>query len=152
LAKAKETNRLAQELARTVTQFSRLGPPKGELNGIKRSEFFLLVTLINSTQPESNGLKASELSNQLQVTPAAVTHLLNNLEKRGYVERIADSADRRIVLIKPTAAGQQIMTLATARFLEELTGLVEFLGEGDSREFIRLLSLAMTYFTSKLDV
>jgi DNA-binding MarR family transcriptional regulator len=151
LAKAKNTHQLAQELARTFTQFSRLGPPKGELKGVKRSEFFLLATLINSIQPDSSGIKASELSSQLQVTPAAVTHLLNNLEKAGYVERISDPTDRRIVLIKPTAAGQQIMALATARFLEELTGLVEFLGEDDSREFIRLVSLAMTYFKSKMD-
>ncbi len=151
MAKAKKTDLLAQELAHTFTQFSRLSPPKGALNGIRRSEFFFLVTLMNCIQPDSNGIKASELSNQLQVTPAAVTHLLNNLEKAGYVERISDPTDRRIVLIKPTAAGQQIMALATARFLEELKGLVEFLGEDDSKEFVRLLSSTMAYFKSKMD-
>jgi hypothetical protein len=41
--------------------------------------------------------------------------------------------------------------LANVQFLEDLRGLIEFLGEDDSREFIRLVSLAMTYFKSKMD-
>ena len=142
---------LAQELARTFTQLSRLGPPIGTLNGIRRSEFFLLATLMNCIQPDSNGIKASELSSQLQVTPSAVTHIINDLEKAGYVERVSDPTDRRIVLLRPTSAGLKTMQVANVQFLETLKGLVEFLGEDDSREFIRLVSLAMTYFKSKMD-
>jgi DNA-binding MarR family transcriptional regulator len=151
VAKAKKTDRLAQELARTFTQFSRLGPPRGVLKGIKRSEFFLLVTLMNTIPSGADGIKSSELSNQLQVTPAAVTHLINDLEKAGYVERVADPGDRRIVLLRPTGAGLKMMEVANSQFLEVLKGLTEFLGEDDSREFIRVMSLAMTYFKSNLN-
>jgi DNA-binding MarR family transcriptional regulator len=151
LAKAKKTDLLAQELARVLAQFKRLNPPRGSFHGIRSGEFILLATLINSIPPGSNGLKASELSAQLQVTPAAVTHLINDLEKAGHVERVSDPTDRRIVLLKPTTAGLQMMEVANAQFLEILRGLVEFLGEDDSREFIRLVSLAMTYFKSKMD-
>ena len=151
MAKARKTDLLAQELAQTFARFRRLGPPKGSFHGFKSGEFFLLATLINSIQPGSNGLKASELSAQLQVTPAAVTHLINDLEKTGYVERVSDPGDRRIVLLRPTEAGLKMMEVANAQFLEILKGLVEFLGEDDSREFIRLVSLAMTYFKSKMD-
>jgi len=142
---------LAQELARTLAQFKRLSPPRGSFHGFRSGELILLATLINSIPPGSNGLKASELSAQLQVTPAAVTHLINDLEKAGHVERASDPTDRRIVLIRPTTAGLQMMELANAQFLGILKGLVEFLGEDNSREFIRLVSLAMTYFKSKMD-
>ena len=147
----KKTDLLAQELVQTFAQFRRLGPPKGILHGFKSGEFFLLATLINSIQPGASGLKASELSAQLQVTPAAVTHIINDLEKEGYVERVSDPADRRIVLIRPTAAGLKMMEVANAKFEEGLKGLIEFLGEDDSREFIRLASLTLAYFKSRID-
>lgn len=151
MTKPNTTDLLAQELAQTFTQFRRMGPPKGVHHGLKPGEFFLLTTLINSMSPDAAGLKASELSNRLQVTPAAVTHLINDLEKAGYVERVSDPSDRRIVLMRPTEAGVKMMEVANARFLDNLKGLVEFLGEDDSREFIRLIALAMTYFKSKLN-
>ncbi len=151
MARAKKTDLLAQELAQTFAQFRRLGPPKGSLHGFKSGEFFLLAVLINSIPPGANGLKASELSNRLQVTPAAVTHLINDLEQAGFVERVADPTDRRIVLIRPTTAGLKMMEVANAEFVEGLKGLIEFLGEDDSREFIRLMSAAMTYFKTKMD-
>lgn len=151
MAKTDKTDLLAQKLAQTFTQFRRLGPQKGSLHGLKPGEFFLLTTLINSVPPGANGLKASELSNRLQVTPAAVTHVINDLEKAGYVDRVSEPSDRRIVLLKPTAAGLKMMEIANVQFLETLKGLVEFLGEDDSREFIRLIALAMTYFKSKLN-
>jgi DNA-binding MarR family transcriptional regulator len=151
LTKPDITDLLTQELAQTFAQFRRLGPPKGSRHGIKTGEFFLLATLINSIPSGANGLKASELSGRLQVTPAAVTHLINDLEKAGYVERVSDPSDRRIVLIRPTEAGLKMMEIANVQFLETLKGLVEFLGEDDSREFIRLIALAMTYFKSTIN-
>jgi DNA-binding MarR family transcriptional regulator len=151
LTKPNKTDLLTQELAQTFTQFRRQGPPKSPLHGIKPGEFFLLTTLINSIPPGADGLKASDLSNRMQVTPAAVTHLINDLEKSDYVERVSDPSDRRIVLIRPTKAGLKMMEVANAQFLDNLKGLVEFLGEDDSREFIRLIALAMTYFKNKMD-
>ena len=151
MTKPNKIDLLTQELAKTFTQFRRLGPPKGASHGIKPGEFFLLTTLINSIPPGADCLKASDLSNRMQVTPAAVTHLINDLEKAGYVERVSDPGDRRIVLIRPTEAGLKMMEIANVQFLETLKGLVEFLGEDDSREFIRLIALAMTYFKSKLN-
>jgi DNA-binding MarR family transcriptional regulator len=142
---------LTQDLTRVLAQFRRLSPPRGSFHGFKSGEFILLATLIDSIPPGSDSLKASELSNRLQVTPAAVTHLINDLEKAGHVERVSDPTDRRIVLIRPTAAGLQLTEAANAQFLEILRGLIEFLGEDDSREFIRLMSLAMTYFKGKMD-
>ncbi len=150
MAKANKSEPLAQDLARIFAQFRRLTPPKGTFHSIKAGEFFLLTTLIDAIPAGGEGLKASELSNRLQVTPAAVTHLINDLEKAGHVERISDPADRRIVLIKPTRAGLKLMETANAQFLDVLRGLIEFVGEDDSREFVRLMSSVVTYFKGKM--
>jgi DNA-binding MarR family transcriptional regulator len=71
---------------------------------------------------------------------------MNVLERIGYVERVSDPRDRRIVLIHPTESGLAILEEAYQQMLAELTGLVDFLGESDSREFIRLFSQTLIYF------
>ena len=62
----------------------------------------------------------------MQVTPAAVTHLINDLEKSDYVERVSDPSDPRIVLIRPTKAGLKMMEVANAQFLDNLKGRWSF--------------------------
>lgn len=137
---------LAQELARTMTQFWRVSrPPHASFNGIKQSEFVFLLTLRHYTDCDAPGIRVSDLSSRLQITSAAVSHMINSLEGCGYVERVADPADRRVVLVKPTAKGEQIIKCINDEFLKYLTGLVSYLGEQDSKELVRLLSSALTY-------
>ena len=151
MARTKKTDVQTQELARVLAQFRRLNPPRDSIHELKRGEFFLLATLLDAIPPGADGIKVSELSNRLNVTPAAVTHMINDLEKTGRVERVADPADRRIVLLRPTEAGRQAIAAANEQFYKFLTGLIEFLGEDDSRELIRLMSLTMTYYKDALD-
>ncbi len=47
----------------------------------------------------------SELARQLRVAPAVVTGLLDRLEQRGYLRRLADSSDRRRLRLALTDAG-----------------------------------------------
>jgi DNA-binding MarR family transcriptional regulator len=137
---------LAEGLIQTIMDFSRLNVQKHSLGGLNRSEFYFLATLFNLSETGLVGVKASEISRTLEITPAAVTHILNTMEKKGLVERIADPTDRRCVLIRSTQAGQQIMELAHAILFEELKGLVGFLGEKNSEDLVRILALTRTYF------
>lgn len=49
------------------------------------------------------------IADREQVTAPSMTRTVNVLEESGYVERVADDADRRRVLISLTAAGAQIV-------------------------------------------
>jgi DNA-binding MarR family transcriptional regulator len=51
-------------------------------------------------------MKPSELLPHLETTPAAVTTLLDRMERSGLVERNRDEGDRRIVWITMTALGR----------------------------------------------
>lgn len=137
---------MATDLARILFQFERVSPPIHVHNGLRRSEFMFLAALIHNITPGSAGIKASDLSSMLEITPGAVSHVLNELEKNGYVDRISDPSDRRIVLIHPTERGFLILQEAYDQLMEGLNGLVTYLGEQDSQEFIRIFSLALTYF------
>ena len=137
---------LAQEMAKILSQLNRLAFQHDSFNELKRGEFMFMLSLTIMNGPSSDGIKASELGRFLQVSGSAITHNLNTLEKAGYVERVSDPADRRIVLVKLTKAGKQIMELANTSFLDSLNGLIAFLGDKDSMELLRLLSLTMSYF------
>ena len=143
------TKLIAEEIANVITQFWHIGKPYQASKKIKPSELMLLGFMIHHFSLEKEGVKVSDLSYKMGITPAAVTHTINSLEGGGYVERIADPADRRIVLVRPTKKGKHAIEAANAKRLERLTGLVSFLGEEDSKELIRLLSLTLNYIKER---
>ena len=139
---------IVRELDRTMAQFRRIGGQFKSSVPIRPSEFTLLSTLIQC--PENpNGVKVSDLSLRLQITPAGVTHLINSLEEGGYTERLADPADRRVVLVRATAKGKEILAAMSAEHFEFLEGLTEHLGEQDSRELVRILSSVLAYLKKR---
>jgi DNA-binding MarR family transcriptional regulator len=138
-----EKTQFAQELAQVLMQLKRAGWQHQPDQKVRQSEFRLLMTLSHG---DANGLRVSEVSAHMQVTPAAVTHMLNPLEEGGYIERLADPTDRRVVLVKLTETGQYLIAQMKAHILETLAGLVTFLGERDAREFLRLLTAVLIYF------
>ena len=141
-----EKMKLAQELGRVLSQVKHINSQVHADQAVRQSEFRLLFTLLEA---DGIGIKVSDLSLQMQITPAAVTHMLNSLEEGGYIERLADPADRRVVLVKLTDKGKHTVEALKAKFLEKLTGLVGFLGEQDSRELLRLVSAILTYFKDR---
>lgn len=52
--------------------------------------------------------RITELAAREGVTQPGMTLLVNRLEERGWMERHTDSADRRAVLVKLTAAGRKV--------------------------------------------
>ena len=54
-------------------------------------------------------LPMSRLAEMLDVSLSAATGLVDRVEERGFVERIRVPNDRRIVLVKITAAGQHML-------------------------------------------
>ena len=56
--------------------------------------------------------------------------------------------DRRIVLIGLTEKGTQVAEALISEVQEQLIGLVNHLGEEDSKTLIRLMSQAIEFFAS----
>jgi DNA-binding MarR family transcriptional regulator len=138
---------LAQDLLQIFSQFKRSsGQHPFTKLGIKPSEFILLHLLLEHCDDISVGMKVTEISEQLQITPSAVTHTINSLEKGGFIERSAAPNDRRIVLVRATDKSKEIMKKLYAERVQFIEGLVTYLGEHDSKEFIRLFSKALDYF------
>ena len=140
---------LAEDLAQMVIQLKRVINKAKSTHEIKPSEFTLLHTIIQGKNSVAKGMKASDLSTHLQITPAGVTHTINALEEGGYLERLDDPSDRRIVLVRATAKGEAIIESMRLEHFKGLKGLTDSLGEHDTKELIRLLNLSLIYFKKK---
>lgn len=67
--------------------------------------------------------RASEIAHVVGLTPAGATDLIDRLESRGLVARIADPADRRAVLVRVTPTGERTHRSARATHREIFVAL-----------------------------
>ena len=142
---------LTHDLFQIMKQFPRPKLKQSAIDGLTRSEYELLVMLVINLDGDKKALTVTEISSLLQITPAGVTHLLNPLEQAGYIERLQDPNDRRIVRIGLTHKGTQVAESLIAEVQENLIGLINYLGEEDSKTLIRLMSQAIEYFASQFE-
>lgn len=84
-------------------------------------------------------MSPSELGERLIVTRATVTGLLDSLERRGFVRRAPNPADRRRLLVEITPAGLDVVQqVRTTVHRAEKTWLAD-LSEAELRTYIELL-------------
>jgi len=87
--------------------------------------------------PGLDGLRPSQLADQLGITKQSVNDLLGHLERHGYLERVPDSADGRVRVIRLTAKGRQLEKAIYAEAGAAQTRIAEILGP---RRFAQLHS------------
>ena len=61
-----------------------------------------------------------QLAERLQIQNHSVVELVDRLEKRNYIERHRDQADRRVVHLVLTSAGEAVLRKLVAASLTEL--------------------------------
>lgn len=105
--------------------------------GLTTGEFDVLATLRRSGAPYR--LTPTQLLATAMLTSGAMTNRLNRLEQRGLVERIADDADRRSLLVQLTDEGLRLIGDLVVRHLEKERELLNLLKEDDQRQIDTLL-------------
>lgn len=98
-------------------------------------QFFTLRLLAREER-----LKVTDIAACLGVTLSAITGLINRLYKLGLVTRDPDDADRRIVWIKLTPKGQELIDQLNEKRALKLAELLREMPEEDFRKFEELLS------------
>jgi len=103
---------LIDELGRAVVRFQdatqRYDEAVGEIFGLGPTERLCLSFLWDGPKT------ASAIARQVRLTPAAVTALVDRLEKRGFVRRTPDPNDRRKVLVE---AGEETIKVTADAYL-----------------------------------
>jgi len=123
------------ELFETFTQFKSLFPKlvgillkniEKELNTYKlnKSQMETLIFLRHSSFPTMGMIQQ-----RLNLTKGAVTVIISNFEERGWVERLRDREDRRVIFVQLTQEGglmaQKIKRLIANEFDRQITTLSE---------------------------
>lgn len=74
--------------------------------------------------------KPAEMARMLNISPSAVTFLLEKLEDRGLLRRSAGTEDRRRVRIEPTARGRELVRKVNTRRRGELAKILARMDAG----------------------
>ncbi len=142
-----------EELAREITlAFTNMRKHNAKYHTkahAKRSEMAIMSIL--ESLSGKNGLMVTEIGKLLNLPPSAVTPVVNGLEEKGFVERKNSPEDRRIVLVALTKKGHEFFDKKQAFFFEKSLKLVEYLGEEDASEFVRLFSKAFDFMNNEFN-
>ena len=88
---------------------------------------------------DSEGTRVSVLAQRAQITKQSMGELVAHLERHGYVERVADPADRRAKLVRSTRRGNQVYAIARRFVVEIEEEWTVLLGEAKMRRLRQLL-------------
>ena len=87
----------------------------------------------------SDGVRLTDLAEALHIAPRSATEVADGLQERDLVERTADPADRRVVILRPTEEGRRIRAEIDAARTADAAMLFTRLPAADRTELARLL-------------
>jgi len=88
---------------------------------------------------QGDGVRLSDLAERLRIAPRSATEVADGLQERGLVERSPDPADRRAVLLRPTAEGRRVHEEIGAARTADSAELYARLSEADRATLARIL-------------
>ena len=100
----------------------------------------------NGVDRDSHGIKMSEISNRMNCSKPAITQMINDLEKKGYVERVLTKDDRRVVNVCLTKDGNEVLKKGETAMISMLDQITDSLGENDTSELIRIVNKLLDAF------
>ena len=124
---------LAERLVDQTELLFRNGPQK-QIGKHAQGECFVLRCLARSPKP----LLPRDLSAMTQSSTARIAVVLNTLEKKGYITRAIDPADRRRVLVSLTSVGAEYVRSIRQQLRQRMQRLLAELGEADAEEYLRI--------------
>lgn len=99
-------------------------------HGLVRSHAFILHALMKGRE-----LPMSELASKLHVTKQNITVLTDKLEKLGFVERVNSEKDRRVILIRLSAKGNDFVNGNIDELMNSFSGIFDQFNSEDLELF-----------------
>ncbi len=109
--------------------------------GLHRGQGFVLIRLLHRS-----GLPQRELARSMHISPAAVTNVLQRMEKSGWIERRRDPDDQRVVRTFVSPQGKQLGEDAIRAFREMEDGLRDIYTKEEEATLKRLLMKLYEYY------
>jgi DNA-binding MarR family transcriptional regulator len=126
---------MARQVRRTATEY-----------GVHHGEGDVVFTLRRAGPPFR--LSPSQLAASLLVTSGTMTNRLDNLEKRGLIDRKPNPNDRRGMDVELTAEGRRLVDEAVVTHVAREQRMVEPLSEQERGELARLTRKLLAHLRS----
>ncbi|MBO9521525.1 MAG: MarR family transcriptional regulator [Nocardioidaceae bacterium] len=108
-----------------------------ESYGLNPASFDVLAALRRSGEPYR--MSGTELATESLLSSAGITFRLDRLEQAGLIERVRDTADRRVVYSQLTDQGLEVIDKAIASHLDNEHRLLEGISEREANQLAALL-------------
>ena len=111
-------------------------------HGFKSSKFILRppqVRMLFLIARHNEEVSVKDLAEMLDVTPGAVTQVIDGLVDMELVRREEDIKDRRIIRIKLTELARSKLEEFTKSYLASVSQLFDILSDAEIKEMVRLL-------------
>ena len=89
---------------------------------------------------KSGPVPLKKISEEMMVTGANITCVVDNLEKEGFVRRVPSKEDRRVILAELTQTGKAKIDSIIPEYSESMVTLTSVLSEHEQKELTRLLN------------
>ncbi|MDO9629872.1 MAG: winged helix DNA-binding protein [Acholeplasmataceae bacterium] len=129
--------RTLQKLDRSLQSFRRSGVYKRAKTSLSDADIMVLFCIAFCDMNQK--IKLSDVAKTLRVTLPAVTHKVNDLVDKKYVEKETSAKDLRVTYIRLTNEGKAYVESIKDEYYKPLKDLVKHLGEEDTQALLRIL-------------
>ena len=109
--------------------------PKHKRSELSFAEIMVLTALYKEQCGSKHDLLPSKLSEELGLSRSALSPILNDLEKKGFIERLLDEKDRRQIIIRLKSTPEVFMKERK----EKIMDVMQVLDEEERKQFLHLL-------------
>lgn len=140
-------NELLEDIFNDILTIEQTSLKEGELSDLSVTEVHTIVEI-----GMYSARTMSEVAGDLGITVGTLTASINNLVKKGYVERKRDDKDRRVVKIKLTKKGKIAYRIHDKFHIEMVNATVEGLTEEEGLLLARALGKLNEFFKDKYNI
>lgn len=102
---------------------------------------FVVMDILN----RQGQMRMSDLARFINVTTAAMTGIVERLVRDGYVKRLSDLDDRRIIEVILTSKGHKIADAISDKKKKTVTRMFGMVSQKEREEFLKILTHVMEH-------
>ena len=140
----------AQKISDIMREIGR-GFTKRQKNELFKGELTLPQFLILDIIHKEGMIRMTDIAAAIDVSTAAATGMVDRMVKRGYLARVFDPADRRLIRIKLTSKGSQVAERLEQQRKEKIIEIFGQISELERNDYLRILTKVRDIITRKKD-
>lgn len=131
---------LKEQFLDAMFRFKKTGVVFHKKTDINMRELFMMENIAENALCSKKNINMPDIQSNLHVTQAAVSQMLNSLEKKDYVVRDIDKTNRRKITVALTEKGEETLK-STKEYMDEMMEKVFIrFGNDSTKQLIALIN------------